>query len=747
MNIPQKIDDIIAERKKWLPEIDAAIARLNQAQEAVDKLTAFRRSADPNREELADVLARLELVSTESFERQYQIAMDSLKDLRRRFSRDEVRISFVGRAGQGKSLVMQRISGLPGTVIPSAEGSDCTGARSIISNRPGSPTQAQITFYTQQELLGIVNQYLERIFGPGMFSVYHVDDISRLKKRGLREQLDCNDRDYVHKSAFLEHLEKYIDHVDGVKGVLGTNITVPEEQIEQYVAQYNSRNNQQKYYTYLIVKEANIMSSFPCEQCGKIVLVDTIGTGATSLGVEEAMLETVKRESDAIVLMMRPDPVRARITAEDNQLVTDISNAVSREYAEKMLFLVLNRVEQGNGRNSHHIPDMMVQINRWDRPIARCLNVNCWEEEEVQERLLIPILECMADQLNQIDRLLIDRVNKTIERLREAYGAISRSVEGISLSLVEADMEYEFYQNYIRPTIDRMTSQLRRLYVTYHQEKNGASDVLRQDAAQKLQNLYKWIPEPEEVRELLEREGALNPHNILEKLANRSRIQIIDDFLTLNAPMHELAQKLKAEVVQILSSEDGGRLGFVISGDSDKPDQWLESFREKFEENKSFRAIRSALEPLISFDLRMENFLIYKVRSCLSPLDWSEQSRLDYDFGEALGDVKKLTDHICFWFNNNMPKIHLAISKELEGYYSFAGTALYAVARDFYDRSVHAENGMALEQWRYLYSQKFPMIWPEDYRKYLSAQGVSETVSELVNAVQACAGAEYFLIK
>ncbi|MBQ6131455.1 MAG: hypothetical protein IJL12_03855 [Selenomonadaceae bacterium] len=135
-------------------------------------------------------MERIKSVSTAGFHSVGQSYKAGLAHLTERFSRKELHISFIGRAGQGKSLVMQNISGLSGNVIPSAEGSDCTGAKSIITNDPAAvATKARIEFFSQMEMIEIVNTYLANIF-YGEYKVGSIDAIKNLPLAEMKSRLD-----------------------------------------------------------------------------------------------------------------------------------------------------------------------------------------------------------------------------------------------------------------------------------------------------------------------------------------------------------------------------------------------------------------------------------------------------------------------------------------------------------------------------------------------------------------------------
>ena len=73
-----------------------------------------------------------------------------LAQLNERFLRQTINIGVVGRARQGKSRLLQSISGLGNSVIPDGNGSHCTGAVSRLIYRPNQTT-ADVHFYSRTE--------------------------------------------------------------------------------------------------------------------------------------------------------------------------------------------------------------------------------------------------------------------------------------------------------------------------------------------------------------------------------------------------------------------------------------------------------------------------------------------------------------------------------------------------------------------------------------------------------------------
>lgn len=729
MDIPQKIDMILEKRKELLPRIEEALERAEKARNVVERLDTYRAMQS----DMPELAAKLAGIDSRPFFEQQSKAVQQLEQLHNRFARDEIKICFVGRARQGKSLVLQRISGLEGDVIPSSDGSHCTGTRSIISNRPNAETTAEIDFFSEQEYVNIVNSYLKEIYKGNVPLISSAAGICGLDLKSLKDQVSFD------QLTRWDRLEKLVKHASEFQGRFGTRITVSKAEIESYVAQYSHKDKNIQYYTYLGVKQANILAPFPLAQCGKIVLVDTIGTGDVALGVEDEMLATVK-DSDAIILILRPDAMANIVYSEDYETATSIARTVTPEYTEKMLFWLLNRVEQGNGKNSDRIPAVMKQINDQNLPIAQCLNVNCWEQDDVEQNLLLPVLEQMSANLSSIDQMVIERTNQQLEAMELAYHLISSRVERALGSSVNPNERFKFRPT-IRSTIAKMTDGLRGLTTEYRENIDIPCEVLKTAADEKLKHVVVNVPTYEYIMNYLN-DGRLVKHDVLKLLATELRLQIINDFLELNCVLHDVVQEMKRRVVRICV--ECGKLERVVNTECEKPDVWLSTMQKKLD-TIQYPLICQALEPFRKFDLSMENFLIYKVRCCLDAIDWSlmkQPPQLANDEKDAL--AKEIDDVLRYSLEN----VHKGIKRELEDFYTFPNTAMFAALRDFYDRVTFSSNGngSVLDQWEDLYESKIPLIWPEEHKAFIAAAGQAEEWRVITEDIHACDADGYFLI-
>lgn len=749
MGIPEKIDQIIAARQTKVPKLTQALQRFQEVKTSVDALEDFRKSIPESEGELSN---RLNSIVTDGFYQEYDSVKQELERLLKRFSRKHIHMSFVGKAGQGKSLVMQNISGLKGDVIPSSDGSDCTGAKSIITNSDSETVNAEIEFYSQQELLDIVNRYLENIWGEDsdIYRQYSVRTVSDIKSLPIGEFNKALDRREGEASSKFKHLCNYVEHVGDFEAHIGLKITIPAEQIEEYVAQYKNDDKSVKYYKFLGVKGANIKCHFPCSDCGKIVLVDTIGLGATSLGVEEAMRDAISNDSDAIVYMFRPDPLRPRLSSDDYQIIDKISGWVSHDYAKEMLFWVFNRVETEKGKNTTLIPELMKEVQEQKNiPVCKCIDVNCFDRSKVEEKLLLPILEQMSKNLEKIDRLLIDRLQERLSRLHEEYSNISIQLQRLfSKAYVTPDMRRHL-ENPIHKLYNAWTGNLRTYCLELKKERNKENEFFSYAFNEKLKNVF-CIPTLEQIQNHV-MQGSKTGPIVFEEMTNYIRLKIINDFFTLDESLRELVRNLKNDIVHIMADDADrcGRMGKVVPYNNE-PDKWLEELLNVTKANPQLVKIQKALKSLIEFNLSVRGYLIYIVRNSMDKID---DQISNIPTLEGLDDIDEniKAESIHRWLERYIEDIYKKIRDECQEYLKFPNNALFAASRDFLDRICYAiddlESSMSMkDEWRYFYEDHMTAIWSDECEKHAAKTEQNANFKQLAEKFRRLSTEEVFTI-
>lgn len=748
--LTERIDSIIAARSSSLDKINTAFETVDACFEVVKNFEQLQSKIDTDAayQQLFDkpeILERINGISTAQFHAKYQNYKAAHAHLAERFSRKELHISFIGRAGQGKSLVMQNISGLSGSVIPSAEGSDCTGAKSIITNDPAAvKTVARIEFFSQAEMIDIINTYLENIF-HGAYKVGSIADIKNLPLAQMKQALNFNQ---LKENTLLNHLEKYVLHIGKFENHLGTTLEVAEADIEKYVAQYNSRNTNQKYFTYLGVKLANIICKFPVTDAGKIVLVDTIGIGATSLGTEEKMLDTVENDSDAIVFMFRPDPVRPRLSNDEINIIDEVAKRISPEYAKEMFFWVLNRVMSGKGENAQYMPELKAQIAGLNSPVAQVLEVDCKDRQAVKENLLMPILQQLAERGGVVDALLIERLNELGEKLYAEYRAIADAIDKIFVGAATEDIKRNMFDE-IKTTYEtKVLDAIRTLYANKYTTRDQTCAPWNEAAQVSRKYIFQAIPDKDRIIALLQN-GTINQFNAVERCTDLMRIQIINRFMELDDVLKVLVHDTKMEAVHILADDDKGRLGKVFPLENLAPEEWLEGFIAKTDCDKKYPLLTKALTSLKNFTINVQGFLIYEVRRNLDVIDFSLQPQMP-EISAPLADREGVAEEITSWLNYYAEQVFDGIGTTLNKLSSVPNKAEFAALKDFYDRAAYAGADKALSvttEWRYLYEDWIPAIWAEEYKAHFAQQRQAQEWENMTADFKAHNKAELFIVR
>lgn len=736
-NISPKIDSIIKVRNSRIPSVDRAIENLEGCIAAVRKLETMQANCiNGTFNADSEIIERIKAISFTNFYTSSNAYKEKLNKLKERFSRKNLHISLVGRARMGKSLVIQRITGLDGSVIPSSDGSDCTGTKSIITNSDRPEVCAEITFYSEYELVAIINTYLENILYNKSMNISSVSQIATLPINEIK--LDYSK---VKESQYLAHLKKYVDNISSFVGNLGKTITVTKEHIEEYVAQYSHSDFNTKYYNFLGVKCANILTSFPYSDAGKIVLLDTIGIGTTSLGVEGNMLDIVENDSDAIVFMFRPDSLGPRVSQDEIEVIDKISKRVGPEYAKEMLFWVINKVIEGKGKNIDYIQGVIEQINSSSFPVSEILQVNCNDKDEVEQKLLLPILEKISSKIEEVDKLIVENARIEGQKVYSEYSTISAAVDTIFYNCTSKNIDRSWGEKFRNTRDELLKNNLRDLYLKKY-------DKLRKEPCKKfkdacdiiMKKMFDYIPSEEKVIGILNKGN--DQHRTLLICFDRLRLDIIDAFLSLDNNLSELIFSMKNEVLDIFRNQDKGRLELLVSTDEScaDPNNWMEAFLEKTDAINEYSIIAGAFTKFINFECTVQGFLIYEIRDRLDKIDESLQHQLP-KMRAGLTEKERLADEIINILSDAVSDIHNELRGVLDKLAKVPNQAMFAAIKDLYDRTFlenrdSITNEDASIQWEYLYQNWKHIIWKDEFEKEMSVQNRAREINSIVDDIK-----------
>ncbi|MBQ7193101.1 MAG: hypothetical protein IJR98_01860, partial [Synergistaceae bacterium] len=200
--------------------------------------------------------------------------------LQNRFSRDTLNIAVIGRARQGKSRLLQTITGLGPEEIPDGNHEYCTGVRSDIINTPNvNGAYATVNFLTERQFIDEriapyfrdLQQYKADLFAPS--SVYDFQTLQLPEPGTFKASPEAATQMNLH----LQHLKNLQAHLPKYQEYLGKPPQrISRSQIREYVAQDNTKG-ERVYFKHMAVDSVEIFCKFPNSDVGKLRLIDLPG--------------------------------------------------------------------------------------------------------------------------------------------------------------------------------------------------------------------------------------------------------------------------------------------------------------------------------------------------------------------------------------------------------------------------------------------------------------------------------------
>lgn len=707
--INNQIDKIISTRKeKRLPQIEKEITFLRNVKTQIEELNSLTKQinqqitdkrgsyyvmlqSDPSME------TRFMAVSTNEVTKLINAQIERLEILKKRFSREAVQIALIGYERQGKSRFLQTISGLNNKVIPAYGGTSCTGAVSVIHNVP-KDLEVHIEFYNQQEFLDIIKEKLQGFFPDKHFTLNSPADLQHI-------DLGSFSSDNNTKSVeFNKFKEAYINHYADYEPMIGHGkiITSDKNAIIQNVSQYeefdsipasdapclytqkkdiDSNGNAKtvwvkEYYNYVAVKSLNIYTRFVDERIGdaKIVLVDTIGMGDASNAerIEDEMFRVLREDCDAAVDIFKPKAGGDSFNQQQNEVLNKISRRLKDREPNRWIYYVLNRVDCVYGYNAGLIPEIMKQIqssfeNMKVKPVADVIDINATDTNEVNDKLITPLLDLITNNLDDIDEKLIIEANKENEKLYLEYKTLADTVAAV----VSNKFAINSNEGKLFDTLFKQLSYSKELRdldeFEYAKKKDEPCELVRDKIDEKIRNLVDLAPLPDEIFLDVEK-GDKDTNSIFVKHINTLRNTIFENFEEINTDvLIPLQEKVKDQLISILFN--AGKMGNIplqsYSIEEGASQMWLKTLIEEKVEKEAYPKLYDMLNFILDYSINIEGLIEYNVAKCLDTIDpqnsqWipmpnQEQSleeQAETIWGEMVSRITPIQNKMRLWRND-----------------------------------------------------------------------------------------------
>ncbi|HEY1353635.1 MAG TPA: SAV_2336 N-terminal domain-related protein, partial [Ktedonobacteraceae bacterium] len=564
--------------------IAAALSARASLARAVEEMQELLRALTSTLQALADVQthlardqvlsSRLSVVDFLPARQALETERENLEKLHTRFARKTLTIGVIGRARQGKSLLLQSISGLGAEMIPTDDEGQCTEVRSLISHNPDVSPHGEITFYSERE-------FLDEVIAP----FYRELNLDRRPPATMAEfaQPSLPSLPPQHSTRAVAAYSRLHDYKNGLhlyrKFIGASTIFVPPDEIREYIA-HRSLYGQRALCTYLAVKEARITGTFPYDDIGQLALVDTPGPGDSAVGTESRFVRDLDELLDGVLFVRMPSPVGGVLQDLDYQLYDLVSAALHGSPLDHRSFLVLNHIpglSSGEGDNLAQCQRMRASVLEKKRlRVADAVIADCSNPEEVRHLVLDPLLDLLAHQLGEFDLASLSQERQRLAQLQTGIATLLDKALPLpdlsSLShydLIDAQNRFEGLWSELLQGFDGLLVMLR--------EQSTRPDPACVDFFRRLLQRCREDPGIPSIKEIQNRSSTIGSSvGTYHQLLHEMRAHLVSHFIEIYGFLERSLSEVKGTIAEVFLAQ--GHLTPLIEARGERFFQEMERY-------------------------------------------------------------------------------------------------------------------------------------------------------------------------
>ncbi|MFW6054309.1 MAG: hypothetical protein ACOC9D_00280 [Thermodesulfobacteriota bacterium] len=747
MNRTARIQNILARRQPLVERIKRIEGNLENLQGLLNRFVQEGESfkKDVEEKKIQKIKGLQQSCSEIKSEIAYQLGQ--LDKLRSRFSRQTLNIGVVGLARQGKSRLLQSLTGLGPMEIPDGNRTDCTGVRSSITDNQGE-FSATVSFYSPSSFLDeIISPYFVNL-GLGAKPLSLVEFAAN-PLPGLPVKL----KDSAVAKAQYAYLQRYHESYPRYKNLLGEEPRqISREQIREYVSQ-SSADGSEPFHNFFVVQEVQIQCPFPASDCSDIGFVDMPGLGDTGLGNEDRLLKAMAHEVDLLFFIRLPSPSGDSWNETDIMLYDTCARAVSELPLQDWSFMILNRTraEADLGDNLANCKDLEDQIKIKGSGFFEIVIADCSDQGEVMQKILDPALEYLTDHIEEIDAKYVQKkhdqlleIRKNIDRLF-AQATPEKILGAESIGSNEEQQFLDLFEDAWQEMVHRFEQLLNELFQTRDSSNVHFVQSIKEVIEEAQHDT--GIPDLEKIERQRAEEKSYD--GAFYYFLNEIRAHLSNKFLNLDESLSFTTEEAKQSVDRVLKAHGG--LSSLSNAEG------TDFLRQLYELGNvpgyDFRLIQDALNILISFKLSFRGLIQHRIRKQMDNLT---PDRIEFKRFNMLNSLKislrglvkreKITnaETLQHYLQDAHQNVLGKIESALKEFHYEPNQAIFAIVEEFTDRAFRAKG--VRNQWQTFYRMNRASIWPEQFKKIAQGTYLRQRWQTLVqNILSACRTGEWEL--
>ncbi len=719
--VRDKIAGIIEKRQPLATRIEKVEANLQILSSALHSLEQHRHQLLSQADDV-ETRGRLQEINLIGIQNDINAEIGALSKLRTRFSRQTINIGVIGRAGQGKSRLLQSLSGLSTDEIPSGDRSHCTGVRSTIHHNPGVETYGEVWFHSERSFLNeVISPYYEKLkLGSRPFTL---EEFAKNSLPSLPQQFSGQ----AEPGAMYEHLCKYHTNFDKYSHLLkeASPYRISQQQIREYVAQ-DTPDGQRIYFNYLAVQEAKIVCSFPNTDVGQIALIDMPGLGDTSLGDAERLMTILGQDVDIVLFVRMPRPPRDFWADVDVKLYDTARAALVDLPIHLWSFIVLNRTDSTSliGDNSIYCEELINTLKTSHIKAVECITASCVNDEEANQKVLVQVLNYLTQNITALDEQYTSACQ---ERLGRLCNAVTIELEKAKKALghgVQRDSWFPVFIKLFNKLWNDLTVGLEALLRDLRSQRDAQDTDFKEQVNAALQACREdtGIPSIPEIEIRRDTEGSYNI--AYNKYLHEIRAYLSQHFLSLDDGLKRSLENIKSQVVDVLVEQ--GRLRKLTDSTGTVFLYAVETLLPEDLIN-----LKLGFHILSTFELSYRGLIQHRIRRHLDRLTPDEtplQLSKNPSAKEILVSLQTLHAEAIY-------ECEVALEELL----CEPSQAAYAIVEEFVDRVLRAEG--VKDDWQIFLQEVRSEVWSTEFEKLGENSRLSR---EWLNSVERALSANQF---
>lgn len=413
--VADRIDAVLEARREQLPLVERELARWGVLRTRLaDLAAAVEEAAHPGDPEAEAVELGVDVTGLEQVAVRAQAA---LATTRARVSRHTVNIGVSGRARNGKSTLLQALSGLTDEQIPAGQGQPVTAVRSRILHSAATRA-AQLTLHTERSFCAdVIAPYFREL---GMAPEPRSPE--EFERFDLERELKELPVDLVERNRpIIARLREMRQSLPSYRHLLtGELRQVEMAELRSWVAYPPPRDAGVPDRRYLAVRDAVITCAFPIGEVAELGLIDLPGLGELVPNAEQHHLAGLENDVDFVIVVKRPTETNAMWAVEDQKGLDLIGQACGAAAVRDFMTILINTGGCSDIAIDALSRDIRDRLNEGaDERHYQVWQADVADRGEVEHAVLGRALTHLAAALPRMDAAVVDQALGTCEQARQ----------------------------------------------------------------------------------------------------------------------------------------------------------------------------------------------------------------------------------------------------------------------------------------------------------------------------------------